>query len=340
MSIRRSLALNVAPLALRLALGATFIWAGVSKIAHTTVVDDPQDLAILVEWGQIEASSSVIPDTDPVPELDPALDPDPLETDPDSNPLVPTDDESTNNADLPAVDDGPVLDDPPADTDPDPVQDDQDQETDPATDNTQPPADDAGTDDEDELVDEAQPEEDPGLMPVSYVQQSDSHEVKRVLSLALMMHHAANPGVNDAGQPLMPLWPSGLSNGSLPVVFAWVAAILELVCGAALLTGFFTRMASLPLIGTMLVAMWLTQIGPAIQMDNAMLGFLPQGVFDMNDAGYVYSTLLWQFALAAMGFAMLLIGPGCFSIDRLIFGVSASVREEEARQVEFVPMGD
>ena len=35
-----------------------------------------------------------------------------------------------------------------------------------------------------------------------------------------------------------------------------------------MLIGFFTRLAALPLAGTMLTAMWLTQIGPAIQALN------------------------------------------------------------------------
>ena len=334
MSIRSSLALNVAPLALRVALGATFIWAGVSKIAHTTTIDNPQDLAVLAEWGVIDAVSVVVPDPDPVV-------PDPIDDAPQDgpDPTIPSDDDVQIPDPVveedPGLDPEPAAEEPPADTDPaaDPV---TDPETDPSTDDTTPPAE----GDDEATEEEAQPDEDPGLVPVSYVQQAQSEEVKRVLGLALKLHHAANPGVNDAGQPLMPLWPSGLDNGSLPVVIAWVAAILELVCGAALLTGFFTRMASLPLIGTMLTAMWLTQIGPAIQMDTAVLGFLPQGVFDMGPGGPVYAVLLWQFALAAMGFAMLLIGPGCFSIDRLIFGAAPSVREEEARQVEFVPMGD
>lgn len=347
MSIRRSLALNVAPLALRLALGATFIWAGVSKIAHTTTVTDPQHLALLVEWDQIDGVTTVMPDADP--DLG-DQEPDPMQI-PDLD-IPEEDDIPVDDATDPIVDDEPALDTPPP-ADPAPVQDDE--TGDPETDETQLPADDAGdddagsddtvTDDEgdeegEEEVGQSQPELDPGVMPVSYVQATESAEVKRVLGLALMIHDAANPGVSDEGQPLMPLWPAGLANGSLPVVIAWVASILELVCGAALLTGFFTRMASLPLIGTMLTAMWLTQIGPAIQSGDAVLGFLPQGVFDYGAGGPVYAALLWQFALAAIGFAMLLIGPGCFSIDRLIFGASTSAREEEARQVEFVPMGD
>jgi len=342
MSIRRSLALNVAPLGLRLALGLTFIWAGVGKIAHTTAIDDPQQLALLAEWEQIGAVASVIPDpyTDPQidPQTGPATDP---KSDPGTDTEIPgTDNDPIDETDIPKIedqiDDEPAPQDPPTDptpADPDPATDpvtdpETDPETDPATDDTPPPA------------DEAQPVDDSNAIPVSFTQHTTTVEVKRVLKLALKIHQAANPGVDDAGKQQMTLWPKALSTGSLPVVVAWVVAILELVCGAALLSGFFTRMACLPIIGSMLAAIWLTQVGPAIQSGNAVIGFLPQGIFDIGIEGPAYAALLWQFALAAMGFAMLLIGPGYFSIDRLIFGVSTSAREEEARQVEFVPMGD
>ncbi len=61
MSFRTTLALNVAPLCLRLALASTFIWAGVSKVAYRTTISDPNDIAVLVEWGQINPESAAIP---------------------------------------------------------------------------------------------------------------------------------------------------------------------------------------------------------------------------------------------------------------------------------------
>lgn len=341
MSIRSSLALNVAPLGLRVALGLTFIWAGIGKIAHTTAITDPRDQAILADWGQIDATpESLTPpqDEDPQDEdaqIDPSQDDseqsDPIETDPgldDPETDLPSDtDDSEQTEDSPADDAVPSED--PADDQP------------PATEDDPVVEDDGSTEEEDAAGDDTpEPVEDPGILPVSYMQTADGVEVKRVLGLALMIHHAANPGVDDEGQAKMALWPQALAKGSLPVVLAWIAAILELVCGAALLTGFFTRMATLPIIGTMLTAMWLTQIGPALQAGGAYLGFLPNGVFEIGPGGYAYTQLLWQFALACSGFALLLLGPGCFSIDRLIFGAPSTVREEEARQVEFVPMGD
>ncbi|RNC80390.1 MAG: DoxX family membrane protein [Phycisphaera sp.] len=336
MSIRSSLALNVAPLGLRVALGLTFIWAGIGKIAHSTAITDPRDQAILADWGQIDATPEALtPPQDEDPQIDPGQgdseQSDPIETDPglsdpETDPAADTDD--TEQTQEPPADDAAPSEDA-GDDQPPAVEDD-------------PVVEDDGSTEEDETAgeDTPEPDEDPGILPVSYVQSADEVEVKRVLGLALMIHHAANPGVDDEGRAKMPLWPQALAKGSLPVVIAWIAAILELVCGAALLTGFFTRMATLPIIGTMLTAMWLTQIGPALQAGGAYLGFLPNGVFEIGPGGYAYTQLLWQFALACSGVALLLIGPGCFSIDRLIFGAPSMVREEEARQVEFVPMGD
>lgn len=307
MTFRTSLAVNVAPLCLRLVLALTFIWAGFGKVAYRTTISDPAQIAKLVEWGQAKPESAALPapplenpETAP-PTLDPepAVIPDP-EPEPDPVMAPPTDPEP------------PVTE--PVEDDPKPIT--------PVEDETEP--------------------EDGAATPVSFRQVNpNSVEVKRVMGLALLIDASANPGVDDQGRSLRPLWPAALANGSIPVVTAWVAAILELVCGAAMLIGFFTRLAALPLAGTMLTAMWLTQIGPAIQRGDALYGFLPQGVFDIGVGGYVYADILWQFALMMVALAVFLMGPGFLSIDRLIFG-SPGLRREEygARQVEFVPMSE
>ena len=73
------------------------------------------------------------------------------------------------------------------------------------------------------------------------------------------------------------------------------------------------------------MAMWLTQIGPAIQSGNTWLGFLP-----MNDPWNVatYSVFLWQLALLAAGLALAFSGPGTLSLDRFIFGRSGTADED------------
>ncbi len=313
MSFRTSLALNVAPLCLRLALASTFIWAGMGKVAFRTTVSDPQDIAKLTEWGIVSPQSAAVP----APPL----------TNPETTPAPTTQPK-------PAEDTTPKVT-PPAEIEKDtPIE-----ETEPPADDV--PQDDPGTDEGDPAPKDTTPANGSAL-PVAYQADTQSVEVKRVMGLALLIHHAANPGVDDQGNALNPLWPAALAKGTLPVVFAWVAGILELVCGAAILIGFFTRLAALPLAGTMLAAMWLTQIGPAIQHGTALYGFLPPGMFEQNAGGYVYATILWQFALLMASLAMLLIGPGALSIDRLIFGGPSTSFEEAGakRQVEFVPMGE
>lgn len=320
MSLRSSMALNVAPLALRLTLGLTFVWAGIGKVAHSAEVTDPAEIAILAEWGQIDPLPGGLPAPDDNPDNNPDTNPD---FDPDVDP------ESDNNPELdndaPETDEGVE----PEPNDPTEGVPEQTEETD------EPDATDTET--QDMSGEETSAEE---VLPVAYAQADRPVTVKRVLKLALLIHHAANPGVGDDGQPKMPLWPEPLAKNNLPVVLAWIAAITELVCGAAILTGFFTRLAALPIIGTMIGAMWLTQIGPALQAGETTFGFLPAGIYEMNAGGYVWTHLFWQFALAMMGLALFFLGAGALSIDRLIFGSVRDDRDYEARQVEFVPMSE
>lgn len=166
--------------------------------------------------------------------------------------------------------------------------------------------------------------------------------VRRVYGLALLIHARANPMPNDDGTPAMALWPKALAANTLPVYFAWGAAVTELIAGVAVLFGFFTRLGSLPLAGTMAVAMWLTQVGPALQTGNATLGVLPPGMFELSADGYVYTQFLWQIALLLMGLALFCTGPGFLSIDRLLFGPLETSRPsydpEDDGNVELVPM--
>lgn len=310
MSLRSSMALNVAPLALRLTLGLTFVWAGIGKVAHSAEVTDPAEIAILAEWGQIDP----LPGGLVAPDDDPDTDPD---TDTDIDPELENNPELDNDA--PEIDEG---------VEPEPND---------ATEGVPEESDATDTETQDMSGEETSAEE---VLPVAYAQADRPVTVKRVLKLALLIHHAANPGVGDDGQTKMPLWPEPLARNNLPVVLAWIAAITELVCGAAILTGFFTRLATLPVIGTMVGAMWLTQIGPALQAGETTFGFLPAGIYEMNAAGYVWTHLFWQFALAMMGVALFFLGAGALSIDRLIFGSVRDDRDYEARQVEFVPMSE
>jgi len=145
---------------------------------------------------------------------------------------------------------------------------------------------------------------------------------KRVLGLAIIIHHAANPGFDEDGAERMPLWPAQLATGKRPVYLAYAAGIVELVAGLAMIIGLFTRLGALSLAGVMGSAMWLTQIGPAVQAGGATLGFLPTwGAFETNALGQpVWMPLLWQFSLFAASLAVFFLGAGGLSLDRIIFG--------------------
>jgi uncharacterized membrane protein YphA (DoxX/SURF4 family) len=172
------------------------------------------------------------------------------------------------------------------------------------------------------------------------LQTDPADSVRRVYGLALLIDASANPAPLEDGTAPMPLWPLGLASGKLPVYFAWAAAVTELVAGIAVLFGFFTRLGAFPLAGTMAVAMWLTQVGPAIQSGDATLGVLPAGMFDLGPGGYVYTQILWQFALLLMAGALFCTGPGFLSIDRLLFGplTAPAPGYDDEGDVELVPM--
>lgn len=79
-----------------------------------------------------------------------------------------------------------------------------------------------------------------------------------------------------------------------PMLFTWLVIIAELIGGALLVAGLLTRLTTLPLIVTMIGSIYLVK---------AELG--------MPDAGI-------DIALLAGLVALLLAGPGAYSVDRLV----------------------
>ena len=86
-----------------------------------------------------------------------------------------------------------------------------------------------------------------------------------------------------------------------PAIQARVAMASEMLGGAALVAGLFTRPACLLLIGIMIVA--------------GRIGHHGSGYLITNDPPGAEYTI----NLAAMCLVILLIGPGTFSLDRLFF---------------------
>lgn len=83
------------------------------------------------------------------------------------------------------------------------------------------------------------------------------------------------------------------------IVWAWMAAGAEFGCGVLVLVGLLTRLATIPLIVTMLVA-----IGTVTGKNG----------FSLMHGGYEYNTVL-----IAMAGSLLLTGPGLVSVDAYVF---------------------
>lgn len=134
--------------------------------------------------------------------------------------------------------------------------------------------------------------------------------------IALMIHRNANPAPKADGSVPLAIVPAKAAEDRYPVILAWAATTTEIAAGVCVLIGFLTRLSALSLAGVMAVAIWLTQIGPAIASGTAKLGFLP--VHDTFDVA-AWQPLLWQFSLLGAALALLFAGAGMLSLDRLLF---------------------
>jgi uncharacterized membrane protein YphA (DoxX/SURF4 family) len=312
MRLRDSIALTLPSFFLRLVLGITFIWAGTGKLMGTMQVsgDDAARLANLgIDLDVIEtAPAPTETDTDeliePLPDDQPADD---TTNEPDledqANEII----DQLNNA----VDNPPANSTPPAETPEQPTSDDPDANTPPNTSgNTIGRAITQGT-------------RWTRVQNTTTADRSASDfpepvECQRVYSIALMISKAADPGLTADSQPITPIMPAKLANRPWPKVLAWSAAITELVAGGFLILGLLTRLSAFSTFFVMLVAMWMTQFGPAaLHTNDAILGFIPRADDLFSPAAY--GQLFWQLALATMSLAVVFLGSGAIGLDRLFF---------------------
>lgn len=276
MSTRHSRSRSFAPVWLRLALGITFIWAGMAKIRATMEVDGEQ-AAILANMGVLKPAGG--------PSASPGTP---------TTPLPPPAETVSPEEDAPAKPQGSL----------DPVEGHarivrvamQDAQ------GTAPSA--------------AAPAQ---SAPPQYTAADfpDKVRVKTVYLLAASLYSAAHPTATPERPSPMPLWPPALASGRMPVVLAWLVAIAELGGGILVLIGLCTRFGAFSLAFVMAGAMWLTQIGPAVQSGKTVLGFLPD--YARYD-GAAWTPLLFQFALFSMAMALLFTGPGIMAADHALFG--------------------
>lgn len=299
LTARQRTALSVPPLLLRLVLAIIFIWAGYTKIFGYMDVT-PENRGALVAAGVLPAAGAPTPADEtpvdePAPDTAPPAAPDPTEP--------PAEQPIDEPAGEPATD--PI-------DEPDPVDD--------PTDPIEDPVDEPGLAAADEPA-------------ITLVAQASPERVRKLNGLAVLLYASANPqpeladdadGTLEAQRP-MALWPAAVGSPPWPVRFAWAAALTELLAGLVLLVGLFTRLGGLSVAGVMGVAIWLTEIGPAIQSGNTLLGFLP--MYEPMDVSS-YTRLLYQFSLLMIGLALLFSGPGMLSLDRWIFGKSVADDED------------
>lgn len=294
LTARQRTGLSVPPLLLRLVLAVIFIWAGYTKVFGTFEVDETNRAALV--------AAGVLPKDDAVP--DPVI-PDPVDGDPATEPEpVPLPDPIPEDEPLPEEDPDPVS---PVEPAPQPEDPTAEPEPDPTA-------------------------EDPTRALLVAQTQPAAQTVRTANKIALMLYRGANPEpvIEEDGTTSTPLAtvPQGLGAPPWPKYLAWGAAFTELIAGVFLLVGALTRLSGFAVASIMGVALWLTQIGPAISSGNAWLGFLP-----MNDPydpwnPATYTTMLYQLALLAMGLALLFSGPGMLSIDRFVMGRKATDDED------------
>lgn len=314
MRLRDQVALTLPTLFLRIILGITFLWAGTGKLVGTYAVTG-NDAARLANIG-------VMP-TEPVPDLPQAPD---------------TDSDSDSDTD----------------TTPEPTAPPPTNAQEPITDLVEPAAEqfDDATETIEQMIEDAKedlPSTLPDLPPASELQNDQQHdqqydlhsiqyagttyaatdfpddmEVKQVYSIALMILKASDPGLTEDSTPIDPIMPAMFASNPWPKALAWAVAITEITAGVFLLLGFLTRFSALSVFCVMLVALWMTQFGPAIiQTNDALFGFILR--VDNPWASASYAGLLWQLALTAMAGSVFFMGSGAIGIDRLIF--KPSVRD-------------
>lgn len=155
--------------------------------------------------------------------------------------------------------------------------------------------------------------------------------IKRLYGVSLLMYRAGNPpprasasaaaSPNSSPVTLTPnepskLLPSFLTKGTRPLAFAWMLAIGEVIAGVLLLIGLLTRVAATWCALVMIGAIWLTELGPAVQAGNALFGFLPQRNMWEPE---LWKSLFWQVSMLGCSLSLAFMGSGSLGLDKRLF---------------------
>ncbi len=295
MALRQSCALNLTPLFLRLSLGITFIWAGSAKLFF----DQPfagESAAVLANLGvKLEgphASPGEKPKETPEPAAEEPAVPatPPVEENPsDTEPAKPSPDEpAPSPVEEPAPSSPPAL---------------------AARDNWfAPPA--VGV-----VMYQASASASRGAKTYTADDFPEPLTTLRLYGLSVMLHNASQP--DDKGRVA---WPAALATPPALRLLPWFVAVTELLGGVLVLLGFMTRIWAFALAGTMIVALWLTQIYPAWTGGGAFLWVLPQPMLsDPAKWSSAWEKMLFQFALLMIALGLAFSGAGRLSMDGWMF---------------------
>lgn len=100
-----------------------------------------------------------------------------------------------------------------------------------------------------------------------------------------------------------------------PETMAWIASLVELICGFFLAIGFLSRIASIPLIIVMCVAYATAHVDSIHSLTKDPMEFLRQPAF--------------LFLLTSL--LVLAFGPGIFSLDAILAGKARKEEQKPAK---------
>ena len=157
--------------------------------------------------------------------------------------------------------------------------------------------------------------------------------LRKVYLTALKLHYAAFPPPRSVNPTSVV--PAFMGAGMVPVYVAHTAAVVELMAGVLLLLGVYCRFWALLTGAIMLGAIFIDQVAPALRSGNTTLWLLPgpgpgQAWHELD----VYRGLLWQAALAAMSFCVVLIGAGAVALDNAQLFAAKNAKPNRRRGAE------